>query len=68
MLGFATGYMPKFVKKYADVHGVITGAVKAYAVDVREGRFPDDATSYHLKPEVAAELAPKKRPGPKGKK
>ena len=67
MLGFATGYMPKFVKKYADVHGVITGAVAAYSVDVREGRFPDDATSYHLKPEVAAELAPKKGPGPKGK-
>ncbi|MGZ5515323.1 MAG: 3-methyl-2-oxobutanoate hydroxymethyltransferase, partial [Candidatus Aminicenantales bacterium] len=62
MLGFSTGYLPKFVRKYADVHGVITGAVRAYAADVREGRFPDDATSYHLKPEVAAELAPKKSP------
>jgi 3-methyl-2-oxobutanoate hydroxymethyltransferase len=60
MMGFSTGYLPKFVRKYADVHGVMTGAVKAYAADVREGRFPDDATSYHLKPEVAAELAPKK--------
>ena len=51
--------MPKFVRKYADLHGVIAGAVEAYGADVREGRFPDDATSYHLKPEVAAELAPK---------
>jgi 3-methyl-2-oxobutanoate hydroxymethyltransferase len=67
MLGFSTGYMPKFVRKYADVHGVITGAVGAYAADVRAGRFPDDATSYHLKPEVAAELAPKKRPSGKGR-
>ncbi|RPJ00962.1 MAG: 3-methyl-2-oxobutanoate hydroxymethyltransferase, partial [Candidatus Aminicenantes bacterium] len=67
MLGFLTGYMPKFVRKYADVHGVISGAVEAYATDVRAGSFPDDATSYHLKPEVAAELAPKKRRAPKGR-
>lgn len=60
MLGFSTGYMPKFVRKYADIHGVIAGAVGGYAEDVRSGRFPDDATSYHLKPEVAAELAPEK--------
>ncbi len=60
MLGFSTGYMPKFVRRYADVHGVIAGAVGGYAADVRSGRFPDDATSYHLKPEVAAELAPAK--------
>ena len=60
MMGFSTGYMPKFVRKYADGHGVIDGAVRAYAADVREGRFPDDATSYHLKPEAAAELVPKR--------
>jgi 3-methyl-2-oxobutanoate hydroxymethyltransferase len=59
MMGFSTGYMPKFVRKYADVHGIMSEAVKAYAGDVRDGRFPDDATSYHLKPDVAAELAPK---------
>jgi 3-methyl-2-oxobutanoate hydroxymethyltransferase len=68
MLGFSTGYMPKFVRKYADVHGVITGAVGAYAEDVRAGRFPDDATSYHLKPEVAAELAPPKAAAPAAKR
>jgi 3-methyl-2-oxobutanoate hydroxymethyltransferase len=59
--------MPKFVRKYADIHGVISGAVEAYAADVREGRFPDDATSYHLKPEVAAAIAPKRSPSPKRK-
>jgi len=69
MLGFSTGYLPKFVRKYADLHTVIRGAVGAYAADVREGRFPDDATSYHLKPEVAAELRPGKVRTPKrGKK
>ncbi len=60
MMGFSTGTMPRFVRKYADAHGVIDGAVRAYTADVREGRFPDDATSYHLKPEVAAELRPKR--------
>ena len=67
MLGFSSGYMPKFVRKYADIHGVVSGAVRAYAGDVREGRFPDDTTSYHLKPEVAAELAPEKSRATKGK-
>jgi len=52
MMGFSVGYMPKFVRKYADLHGIMEGAVEAYSRDVREGRFPDDATSYHLKPEV----------------
>jgi 3-methyl-2-oxobutanoate hydroxymethyltransferase len=60
MMGFSNGYMPKFVRKYADLHGIMGGAVRAYAADVRKGRFPDDATSYHLKPEVAAELAANK--------
>jgi 3-methyl-2-oxobutanoate hydroxymethyltransferase len=60
MLGCSTGYMPKFVKRYADLHGIIRGAVEAYAADVRQGRFPDDATSYHLKPEAAAAFAPRK--------
>jgi 3-methyl-2-oxobutanoate hydroxymethyltransferase len=67
MLGYSTGYMPKFVRKYADVNGVIRGAVEAYSADVRDGTFPDDATSYHLKPEVAAELAPKTPPARKGR-
>lgn len=65
LLGYSTGYMPKFVKKYADLHGVIRGAVETYAAEVRHGTFPDDATSYHLKPEAAAEIA---RPGAPGRK
>ncbi|HUT08824.1 MAG TPA: 3-methyl-2-oxobutanoate hydroxymethyltransferase [Candidatus Latescibacteria bacterium] len=66
MMGFSTGYMPKFVRRYADLHGVMSTAVEAYSRDVREGHFPDDATSYHLKPEAAAELARAKGRSPKG--
>ncbi len=66
MMGFSTGYMPKFVRKYADLHGVMSKAVEAYSRDVREGHFPDDATSYHLKPEAAVEFARAKGRSPKG--
>jgi 3-methyl-2-oxobutanoate hydroxymethyltransferase len=47
MLGYANGYLPKFVKKYADLKTVIGGAVNEYLEDVRAGRFPDDSHSYH---------------------
>jgi len=53
MLGYSTGYMPKFVKKYADLVEIISKAVNDYITDVRQGRFPDDEHSYHLKKEIA---------------
>ncbi len=49
LVGFHHGYMPKFVKTYADLHGVISEAVGRYRDDVRSGVFPDEAHSYHLK-------------------
>ncbi len=56
LVGYSTGYMPKFVKRYADLNETIGRAVDAYAGEVRKGTFPDDATSYHLKPEAASGL------------
>ena len=56
MVGCACGYMPKFVKKYADLSKSIARAANAYREDVLKGAFPDDAHSYHLKPEVAKAL------------
>jgi len=56
LVGCHGGYMPKFVKMYADLHGVISDAVGRYRDDVRAGAFPDDEHSYHLKPEAAREL------------
>ena len=38
--GLRTGRMARFVKQYADVHGVLLEAAKAYAEDVRGGTFP----------------------------
>jgi 3-methyl-2-oxobutanoate hydroxymethyltransferase len=38
--GLRTGRMAKFVKQYADVHGVLLKAAQDYAADVRAGTFP----------------------------
>ena len=38
--GLRTGKMARFVKQYADVHGVLLEAARAYADDVRGGTFP----------------------------
>jgi 3-methyl-2-oxobutanoate hydroxymethyltransferase len=49
LVGYANGYLPKFVKRYAHVHETLSEAVQGYTRDVKEGIFPDDHHSYHLK-------------------
>jgi len=61
LLGLSTGYMPKFVKKYAELAEVISKAVNEYIQDVRQGSFPDEEHSYHLKKEIAGPLLEKLR-------
>ncbi len=38
--GLNSGRTPRFVKKYADLHGVLLDAARSYADDVRAGSFP----------------------------
>jgi len=38
--GLRTGRMARFVKQYADLHGVMLDAARAYAADVKAGTFP----------------------------
>lgn len=40
MMGLNTGKAPRFVKRYADLHGIMLDAAKAYASDVAGGSFP----------------------------
>ena len=47
MLGLTQDPMPKFVRSYADLGAQAVAAARAYAQDVRDGAFPDDAHSYH---------------------
>jgi 3-methyl-2-oxobutanoate hydroxymethyltransferase len=56
MIGLSLGHTPKFARRYANVGEAISHAVTAYAEDVREGRFPSDAESYHLSSEVRERL------------
>ena len=60
LVGFSNGYLPKFVKRYADIHKLISHAIRDYISDVKKGSFPDDSHSYHLKPEKLNELLGKK--------
>jgi 3-methyl-2-oxobutanoate hydroxymethyltransferase len=41
MLGLSTGFVPRFVKKYADLHQIIRDAVTRYRDEVRAGEFPE---------------------------
>ncbi|PYT89259.1 MAG: 3-methyl-2-oxobutanoate hydroxymethyltransferase [Acidobacteria bacterium] len=48
ILGLTFNQTPKFARQYANVGRVISSAVHAYCEDVRSGRFPSDAESYHV--------------------
>jgi 3-methyl-2-oxobutanoate hydroxymethyltransferase len=44
--GFTTGRIPKFVRKYADLRGILTDAVENYRADVENGAYPGPEHSY----------------------
>jgi 3-methyl-2-oxobutanoate hydroxymethyltransferase len=46
LLGITTGYVPRFVKAYADLKGEITGAIMKYRDEVRDGTFPAKEHGY----------------------
>jgi 3-methyl-2-oxobutanoate hydroxymethyltransferase len=46
MVGLNTGPAPRFVKRYADLRGVITEAARAYADDVANGTYPGPEHSF----------------------
>ena len=48
LLGLGGGRAPKFVRRYADLRGDATAAVAAFADDVRSGRYPSEAETYHF--------------------
>ena len=39
-------WTPSFVKQYANLGVLVSEAARAYADDVRSGKFPDDDHSY----------------------
>jgi 3-methyl-2-oxobutanoate hydroxymethyltransferase len=52
LVGLTQGASPKFARRYADLSSEISRAVSEFCEDVRNGRFPSDAESYHLPSEL----------------
>lgn len=46
MMGLRTGKSPRFVKKYADLHTIMSAAATTYAEEVRSGTFPGPEHSF----------------------
>lgn len=56
MLGYTDGFVPKFVKKYADLHSVMLGAFKQYKQECELRTFPEPGQTYAISEEVLEEL------------
>lgn len=46
MLGITKEFKPRFLRRYADLHSVITGAVGKYVEDVKARDFPNQEEKY----------------------
>ena len=46
MLGMNNGFSPKFLRRYADLHTVMTNAIGQYVTDVKSGDFPNETEKY----------------------
>lgn len=46
MAGLRSGSMPRFVKQYADLRGILTTAAATYASEVASGAFPGDEHTF----------------------
>ncbi|WP_252199237.1 3-methyl-2-oxobutanoate hydroxymethyltransferase [Brevibacterium sp. RIT 803] len=46
MAGLRTGKSPRFVKRYADLHSVLSDAVGRYVDEVKSGEFPEPERSF----------------------
>lgn len=56
MLGYTDGFVPKFVKKYADLHSVMLEAFKQYKSDCEQRTFPGEVHAFAISDDVLAEL------------
>ena len=48
VLGIEDRFVPKFVRRYADLKSASIDALSSFADDVRTGAFPNDEESYHM--------------------
>jgi len=59
LLGLFQGFVPRFVKRYAELGDTVTAAVRNYVAEVRSGQFPEERHSFadapHEDPEALDE-------------
>ncbi len=56
MVGFFERFVPKFVKKYADVASVLSKAFEEFVEDVHTGKYPAPEHYYGMKQEEVDKL------------
>lgn len=56
MLGYNDGFIPKFVKKYADLHSVMLEAFKQYKQECEDRSFPAAGQTYAISDDVMEKL------------
>ena len=58
MLPMNSGFTPKFVKKYRDLHTEVLGAVKEYISDVQGRKFPAQGHTFKIEEGIIEQLYP----------
>lgn len=61
LVGLTQGHKPKFARQYVDLSAEITRAAAEFCDDVRGGRLPADAESYHSPAELREHLLARQR-------
>lgn len=56
LLGLFSDFTPKFVKRYANIGELISGAVKNYIDDVTTQKFPTPENEYHIDDTIIEKL------------
>ena len=46
MLGMSKGFRPRFLRRYADLHTIMTDAIQQYVTDVKDSDFPNEKEQY----------------------
>jgi len=55
LLGLYGGFTPRFVKRYADLHGEIGRALREFREEVESGRFPAEEHGFSMPEEELPE-------------
>ena len=56
LVGMTFGRQPRFVRQYANIREVMTGAIQNWMQDVKKGEYPNEKESYGLTEETKKEL------------